>query len=101
MKKPLLPSISIQEAITRLLRIAAERIFLSFLSLFLLALLIAGAVWYQSLRMESSDRAGSGTVFQQDRFLEIIRIQEERAKYIQAVLLKEYRDIFSPTQEID
>lgn len=89
---------SIQETVARIPRMIAERTFLSFLVLFLLALLITGVVWYQSLRMESQDRVGSETMFQQDRFLEIIRIQEDRAKQVQEIPQKEYRDIFSPEE---
>ena len=86
----------IREFVPRMLRMGAERIFISFLLLFILALLITGLVWYWSLRMEHTGSRMPGTVFHKDTLLEIIWAQEERAKEIQKVSLKEYRDIFFP-----
>ena len=88
-------------AVPRILRDVAEHIFLSFLLLFFFALLIAGLVWYVSFYGTTIGTDNFETVFYEDKLLELIRIQEDRALRIETVISKEYQDIFFPKDEID
>ena len=84
-----------------MLRDAAEHIFLSFLLLFFFALLIAGLVWYVSFYCTTIGTDNFETVFYEYKLLELIRIQEDRALRVEAVISKEYQNIFFSKDEVD
>lgn len=91
----------IQKAVPKVLRMGATLPLLSFILLFLVAVMITGAVWYWSLRLEGMGPGNTGTLFRKDTLLEIIDVSESRQKAIDGISSKGYRDVFFPEEQID